>query len=205
MHDVVAHRVSLMVVHAGAVERIVERDPQKAAQSAKLVAEVGRQALDELREILGVLRMSEDPGGRPDPADVLAGLPRLVAQSEAAGMAVTFTVSGSRRAFGAQAERTAFRVVQEGLTNAHKHAGGARVAVLLAYVPNGVRVAVVNDCPGGAGERAALPGGGNGLVGMRERVEALGGTFAAGAEPDGGFRVEAVLPSRLALPDGRLG
>ncbi|MFC8454680.1 sensor histidine kinase [Kitasatospora sp. NPDC057223] len=198
MHDVVAHRVSLMVVHAGAVERIAVKDPQKAAQSAKLVADVGRQALDELREILGVLRMSEEP------ADRLDGLTRLVDQSKAAGMAVTLTVSGARRAFTAQAEQTAFRVVQEGLTNAHKHAGGALVAVLLAYVPNGVRVAVVNGCPAAA-ERVGLPGGGNGLVGMRERVVALGGTFSAGPEQDGGFRVEAVLPSRLALRTEPLG
>ena len=199
MHDVVAHRVSLMVVHAGAVERIALKDPQKAAQSAKLVAEVGRQALDELREILGVLRMSEEPAGGLD------GLTRLVDQSKAAGMAVTLTVSGARRAFTAQAEQTAFRVIQEGLTNAHKHAGGALVAVVLAYVPNGVRVAVVNGCPVAAGERAGLPGGGNGLVGMRERVVALGGTFSAGPEQDGGFRVEAVLPSRLAVRTEPLG
>lgn len=120
-------------------------------------------------------------------------------------MAVTFTVSGARRPFSAEAERTAFRVVQEGLTNAHKHAGGALVAVLLAYVPNGVRVAVVNGCPVAAGERVGLPSGGNGLVGMRERVVALGGTFQAGPECDGGFRVEAVLPSRLAVQSERLG
>ncbi|WP_190210580.1 sensor histidine kinase [Kitasatospora indigofera] len=205
MHDVVAHRVSLMVVHAGALERIVAKDPQKAAQSAKLVAEVGRQALDELREILGVLRMAEEPGAGGEQPDGLSGLPGLVDQSKAAGMAVTFTVSGARRAFSAEAERTAFRVVQEGLTNAHKHAGGALVAVLLAYVPNGVRVAVVNGCPVAAGERVGLPSGGNGLVGMRERVVALGGTFRAGPECDGGFRVEAVLPSRLALQSERLG
>ncbi|MFF3595094.1 sensor histidine kinase [Kitasatospora indigofera] len=205
MHDVVAHRVSLMVVHAGALERIVAKDPQKAAQSAKLVAEVGRQALDELREILGVLRMAEELGAGGEQPDGLAGLPGLVDQSKAAGMAVTFTVSGARRAFSAEAERTAFRVVQEGLTNAHKHAGGALVAVLLAYVPNGVRVAVVNGCPVAAVERVGLPSGGNGLVGMRERVVALGGTFRAGPECDGGFRVEAVLPSRLALQSERLG
>ncbi|MFF1872775.1 histidine kinase [Streptomyces sp. CB03911] len=204
MHDVVAHRVSLMVVHAGALERIVAKDPQKAAQSAKLVAEVGRQALDELREILGVLRMAEEPGAGGEQPDGLSGLPGLVDQSKAAGMAVTFTVSGARRPFSAEAERTAFRVVQEGLTNAHKHAGGALVAVLLAYVPNGVRVAVVNGCPA-AVERVGLPSGGNGLVGMRERVVALGGTFRAGPECDGGFRVEAVLPSRLALQSERLG
>jgi signal transduction histidine kinase len=202
MHDVVAHRVSLMVVHAGALERIVAKDPEKAQASARLMGEVGRQALDELREILGVLRMAEPVAAVAAP-DSLGELPRLVEQSRAAGMAVTLTVSGERRRYRGEAERTAFRVVQEGLTNAHKHAGGAAVAVLLAFVPNGVRVAVVNDCPGGAAG-AALPGGGNGLVGMRERVVALGGSFAAGPEPDGGFRVEAVLPSRLAVQADRL-
>ncbi|MFI6152063.1 sensor histidine kinase [Kitasatospora sp. NPDC051170] len=203
MHDVVAHRVSLMVVHAGALERIVAKDPEKAAQSAKLMGEVGRQALNELREILGVLRM-DDERGQPE-QDSLAGLPRLVDQSRAAGMAVTLTVSGSRQEFTGEAEQTAYRVVQEGLTNAHKHAGGAQVSVLLAYAPNGVRVSVVNACPGGEKSAAQLPSGGNGLVGMRERVIALGGTFSSGPEADGGFRVEAVLPSRLAVRTDRLG
>ncbi|MFJ9949309.1 sensor histidine kinase [Kitasatospora sp. NPDC091207] len=201
MHDVVAHRVSLMVVHAGALERIVAKDPEKAAQSAKLMGEVGRQALNELREILGVLRMSDDTAAEPDS---LVALPRLVDQSRAAGMAVTLTVSGSRQEFTGEAEQTAYRVVQEGLTNAHKHADGAQVSVLLAYAPNGVRVTVVNACPGGERTAAALPSGGNGLIGMRERVVALGGTFSAGPEPDGGFRVEAVLPSRLAVRADRL-
>ncbi|MFE4977220.1 sensor histidine kinase [Kitasatospora sp. NPDC056651] len=201
MHDVVAHRVSLMVVHSGALERIVVKDPEKAAQSAKLMGEVGRQALNELREILGVLRM--DDARQPEP-DSLAGLPRLVDQSRAAGMAVTLTVSGSRQEFTGEAEQTAYRVVQEGLTNAHKHAGGAQVSVLLSYAPNGVRVAVVNACPGGEKGAAQLPSGGNGLVGMRERVIALGGTFSSGPEADGGFRIEAVLPSRLAVRAERL-
>ncbi|SOB82378.1 Signal transduction histidine kinase [Streptomyces sp. 1331.2] len=201
MHDVVAHRVSLMVVHAGALERIAAKDPEKAAQSAKLMGEVGRQALNELREILGVLRMDDE---RPQEPDSLAALPRLVDQSRAAGMAVTLTVSGSRQEFTGEAEQTAYRVVQEGLTNAHKHAGGAQVSVLLAYAPNGVRVSVVNACPGGERGAAQLPSGGNGLVGMRERVIALGGTFSSGPEADGGFRVEAVLPSRLAVRAERL-
>ncbi|WP_228718195.1 sensor histidine kinase [Kitasatospora acidiphila] len=195
MHDVVAHRVSLMVVHAGALERIAARDPEKAAQSAKLMADTGRQALNELREILGVLRMNEESA---EQSKGLAELPRLVDQSKAAGMLVTLTVSGDRQAYSGDAERTAYRVVQEGLTNAHKHAGGARVSVLLAYVPNGVRVAVVNDSPDG-GEQVRLPSGGNGLVGMEERVRALGGSFTAGPEYGGGFRVEATLPSRLAI------
>ncbi|MFG2696239.1 sensor histidine kinase [Kitasatospora sp. NPDC048407] len=199
MHDVVAHRVSLIVVHAAAVERIIPKDPAKAQQSANLIGEVGRQALDELREILGVLRMTEAQDQVEAPVGGLGELPELVDQSRAAGMAVSLTVSGEHLVYVAEAEQTAYRVVQEGLTNAHKYAGGARVAVLLAYVPNGVRVSVVNDCPGGAAVPVALPSGGNGLVGMRERVLALGGMFHAGPESDGGFRVEAVLPSRLRL------
>ncbi|MGF1432186.1 sensor histidine kinase [Kitasatospora sp. LaBMicrA B282] len=202
MHDVVAHRVSLMVVHAGALERIVARDPDKAAQSAKLMAETGRQALDELREILGVLRMNEDAAAEGPSG--LVDLPRLVDQSKAAGMQVTLTVSGERLPYRGEAEQTAFRVVQEGLTNAHKHAGGARVSVLLAYLPNGVRVAVVNESPGGRADQVRLPSGGNGLVGMAERVQALGGSFQAGPERDGGFRVEALLPSRLVDRSDRL-
>lgn len=203
MHDVVAHRVSLMVVHAGALERIITKDPEKAQASAKLMGEVGRQALDELREILGVLRMAEPTAAAAEGTGGLTEVTGLVEQSRAAGMAVSLTVSGERRPYRGDAEQTAYRVVQEGLTNAHKHAGGARVSVLLAFVPNGVRVAVVNDCPGGA-EPVRLPSGGNGLVGMRERVVSLGGSFDAGPEPDGGFRVEAVLPSRLAVPSERL-
>ncbi|GGQ74633.1 sensor histidine kinase [Kitasatospora griseola] len=199
MHDVVAHRVSLMVVHAAAVERIIPKDPARARQSANLIGEVGRQALDELREILGVLRMTEAQDQVEAPVGGLGELPELVEQSRAAGMAVSLTVSGEHLVYVAEAEQTAFRVVQEGLTNAHKYAGGARVAVLLAYVPNGVRVSVTNDCPGGAAVPVALPSGGNGLVGMRERVLTLGGMFHAGPEDDGGFRVEAVLPSRLRL------
>ncbi|QKW21279.1 sensor histidine kinase [Kitasatospora sp. NA04385] len=201
MHDVVAHRVSLMVVHAAAVERIVPKDPAKARQSAQLIGETGRQALDELREILGVLRMTEPQEQVEAPVGGLAELPELVEQSRVAGMAVALTVSGERREYVAEAEQTAYRVVQEGLTNAHKYAGGARVSVLLAYVPNGVRVSVVNACPDGAAQ-VALPSGGNGLVGMRERVVALGGAFHAGPEDGGGFRVEAVLPSRLRRPAG---
>ncbi|MER8182958.1 histidine kinase [Kitasatospora sp. NPDC094015] len=224
MHDVVAHRVSLMVVHAAAMERTIPRDPERAQQSARLMGEVGRQALDELRGILGVLRMAEPPAepagvpGQPGPeqggpeqggpaarAEGLAGLPRLVEQSRAAGMLVELTVSGDSCPYSGQAERTAYRLVQEGLTNAHKHAAGARVAVVLAYLPNGVRVAVANARADGGPDTVALPSGGNGLVGMRERVVALGGSFRAGPAEDGGFRVEAVLPSRLAVRVDRLG
>ncbi|MBF9067798.1 sensor histidine kinase [Streptacidiphilus fuscans] len=213
MHDVVAHRVSLMVVHAGALERVVHKDPEKAAASAKLMGDIGRQALDELRQILGVLRTVEpnddDSGGAPVGASGtasgteyvpmgVADLPKLVDESRAAGLGVRFTLGGARRTLTSEAEQTAYRVVQEALTNVLKHAPGADVEVVVAYVPGGVALAVSNTCPpaeqtGEERDATILPSGGNGLVGMRERVTALGGAFTAGPTAEGGFRVEARL------------
>ncbi|MFJ7168089.1 sensor histidine kinase [Streptomyces globosus] len=210
MHDVVAHRVSLMVVHAAAVQAVAVKDPVKAARNAALVGDMGRQALTELREMLGVLRtprperpervveqvpapaVAVSPGGEEGPG--LAGLEALVGQSRAAGMAVELDVRGAAGVYPAVVEQTAYRVVQEALTNCHKHAPGARVVVRLAHREGEVAMQVENG-PGAAG--AALPGlpsGGNGLVGMRERVVGLGGVFVAGATDAGGFRVSAVLP-----------
>ncbi len=212
MHDVVAHRVSLLVVHAGALERVVHKEPDKAAASAKLMGDIGRQALDELRQILGVLRTVEPEDadvvapvdGTPPSAVVptgpvplgLADLPKLVDESRAAGLGVRFTLGGARRMLSAEAEQTAYRVVQEALTNVLKHAPGADVEVVVAYVPSGVALAVSNGCPSAdrhADLEKAIPSGGNGLVGMRERVTALGGAFTAGPTDEGGFRVEARL------------
>jgi signal transduction histidine kinase len=211
MHDVVAHRVSLLVVHAGALERVVHKDPAKAAESAKLMGDIGRQALDELRQILGVLRTVETDAVSGDVAAAvlavpssdgpgLADVPRLVDESRAAGLRVRLTVGGARRGLSEETERTAYRVVQEALTNVLKHAPGADAEVVLAYVPGGVALAVSNGSPGDGGEgggaeraRRSLPSGGNGLVGMRERVTALGGTFAAEPTGEGGFRVECRL------------
>jgi signal transduction histidine kinase len=221
MHDVVAHRVSLMVVHAGALQSVARRDPDRAARNAELLADMGRQALDELRQMLGVLRANEEgtvaPGlslaavalredrdggkrGGPDPegdafdgGPVLGDVRKLVEESRAAGMAVDLRVEGEERPLAAQVERTAYRVVQEALTNVHKHAPGARTLVRVAYREEEVAVLVENG-PSDGRPSAALPSGGNGLVGMRERVVALGGGFAAGPGQNDGFRVSAMLP-----------
>jgi signal transduction histidine kinase len=138
------------------------------------------------REAAGVLAVptSDGPG--------LVDVPRLVDESRAAGLRVRLTVGGARRALSATTERTAYRIVQEALTNVMKHAPGAETEVVLAYIPGGLALAVSNTCaelPVGEG----LPSGGNGLVGMRERVTELGGTFTAGPVDGGGFRVEARL------------
>ncbi|MFJ7208810.1 sensor histidine kinase [Streptomyces sp. NPDC098789] len=208
MHDVVAHRVSLMVVHAAALEAVAVKDPAKAVRNAALVGDMGRQALTELREMLGVLRASSTApapartvlatAGTAEDGPSLGELEALVGQSRAAGMVVAFEVhgepAGAAAGYAAEVEQTAYRVVQEALTNCHKHAPGARVVVRLAHRAGEVAMQVENGpCDGEAAE-PGLPSGGNGLVGMRERVLALGGVFVSGPLDGGGFRVSAVLP-----------
>ncbi|MGV9557599.1 sensor histidine kinase [Streptomyces sp. NPDC003522] len=218
MHDVVAHRVSLMVVHAAALQAVARKDPEKAVRNAVLVGDMGRQALTELREMLGVLRSGEGVGVRgavasavvgPAAVSVVSGvveegegpclseLDELVGQSAAAGMAVDLSVEGEVRGYARQVEQTAYRVVQEALTNVHKHAAGAKTYVRLAHRVAEIAMQVENEPPPevGSASAARLPSGGNGLVGMRERVVALGGVFVSGPTEAGGFRVSAVIPA----------
>ncbi|GGU90373.1 histidine kinase [Streptomyces filipinensis] len=218
MHDVVAHRVSLMVVHAAALQAVARKDPEKAVKNASLVGDMGRQALTELREMLGVLRAGEDVGRRAqrvplaavreaaaaaasravvEDGPCLSELEELVGQSAAAGMVVDLSVEGEVRSYAAEIEQTAFRVVQEALTNVHKHAAGAKTRVRLAHRVSEIAMQVENGPPPepGSASAAGLPSGGNGLVGMRERVVALGGVFVSGPTEAGGFRVSAVIPA----------
>ncbi|WP_328676982.1 histidine kinase [Streptomyces sp. NBC_00322] len=217
MHDVVAHRVSLMVVHAAALQAVALKDPQKAVKNAALVGDMGRQALTELREMLGVLRAGEKEravapvplaavgvaaaaaaAAAADDGPSLADLEGLVGESRQAGMVVELAVQGEVRVYAPEVEQTAYRVVQEALTNVHKHAAGAKVLVRLARRDAEVAMQVENGAPDASGTAAdaGLPSGGNGLVGMRERVLALGGVFVSGPTDAGGFRVSAVLPDR---------
>ncbi|MET9290541.1 histidine kinase [Streptomyces sp. NPDC003077] len=243
MHDVVAHRVSLMVVHSAALQAVVLKDPEKAAKNAALVGDMGRQALTELREMLGVLRSadgaptgapahSDEPerlaglaakanaapsasmdGARPEAATAAAGpadgegphlaeLADLVEQSRTAGMVVELAAEGDGRGYPQAVERTAYRVVQEALTNVHKHAPGARARVRLARRDGEVAVQVENGPLERGATDVGLPSGGNGLVGMKERVTALGGVFVSGPTEAGGFRVSAVIPGRAEERDG---
>ncbi|MFF3504138.1 sensor histidine kinase [Streptomyces sp. NPDC003247] len=213
MHDVVAHRVSLMVVHAAALQAVARKDPEKAVRNAALVGDMGRQALTELREMLGVLRSGEgvrrvaapvavvapvvSRGGEEGEGPCLSELEELVGQSAAAGMVVELSVEGEVRAYAPEVEQTAFRVVQEALTNVHKHAAGAKTHVRLAHRVAEIAMQVENEPPSevGSASSAGLPSGGNGLVGMRERVVGLGGVFVSGPTEAGGFRVSAVIPA----------
>ncbi|MFG2959605.1 sensor histidine kinase [Streptomyces sp. NPDC048291] len=229
MHDVVAHRVSLMVVHAAALQAVARKDPEKAVKNAALVGDMGRQALTELREMLGVLRSGEAAQRRTTVASAsasvavsvplaavgvaaaaaasrvaaeeegpwLSELEVLVGQSAAAGMVVDLSVEGDARSYAAAIEQTAFRVVQEALTNVHKHAAGAKTHVRLAHRVAEIAMQVENEPPPepASAASAGLPSGGNGLVGMRERVLGLGGVFVSGPTDAGGFRVSAVIPA----------
>ncbi|MFC4908040.1 sensor histidine kinase [Actinomadura gamaensis] len=192
MHDVVANRVSVMVVHAGALKAVAARDPDRAVQTATVIGDMGRQALEELRQVIGVLRQGEDELATRAPT--LDDVRDLVGQSGAAGLVVDLVVLGEERPMPSAISRTVYRIVQEALTNVHKHAGGASTRVDVRLPPDAVEVSVVNRAaPEGAAEHG-LPSGGNGLVGLRERVVALGGHFEAGPARDGGFAVRARLP-----------
>jgi signal transduction histidine kinase len=198
-----------MVVHAAALKAVVRKDPEKASANAELLGDMGRQALTELRQMLGVLRSASEPASPPaqvvaalapaapeeedDEGPNLHGLAELVEESAAAGMGVELAVEGESRPCGARIEATVYRVVQEALTNVHKHAAGAKARVLLAYREAEVAVLITNG-PSDGSAPTRLPSGGHGLVGMRERVTAHGGGFAAGPTPEGGFRVSAMIP-----------
>jgi signal transduction histidine kinase len=191
MHDAVGHRVSLMVLQAGAIE-MAAADEDRVQQLAGQVQTAGRQALDELRQMVGVLRAEDVDEAAPlGPQPGLADLPTLVDQSREAGMLVE--VSTSVVEVDPVVGRAAYRIVQEALTNAGKHAPGAAVRVCVEQREGELVVRVLNG-PSSAPAGGA-PGGGYGLVGLAERVRILGGRLTTGPRLDGGFEVEAVLPA----------
>ncbi|SDF50891.1 Signal transduction histidine kinase [Blastococcus fimeti] len=197
MHDAVGHRVSLMVLQAGAIE-MAAQDPDRVGQLAGQVQTAGRRALDELRQMVGVLRAGDVDEEAPlGPQPGLEDLPRLVAQAREAGMAVELTLPATD--VGPLVGRAAYRIVQESLTNAGRHAPGAAVHVTVERTGSELAVRVVNGPPHEHGrtsrDHGRTPGGGFGLVGLGERVRTLGGRLTAGPRLDGGFCVEAVLPT----------
>jgi signal transduction histidine kinase len=189
LHDVVAHTVSLMVIQTGAVRRRIHKDRPDDAELLAEVESAGRDAIEELRRLLGILR---DPGEQLDlaPQPGLDRLEPLLEQVREAGLRVDLTIEGERVALPAGVDLAAYRIVQESLTNALKHAGRARAAVLVRFDPRALGIEVTDDGPGsGHGN-----GTGHGLVGMRERAALYGGTLEAGPRDGGGFAVRATLP-----------
>jgi signal transduction histidine kinase len=191
LHDAIAHNVSMMVVQAGAERRVLAPEQGATREVLESVEEIGRGALTEMRRLVGMLRADEDDPLMPQPG--LADLPHLVEQVREAGLPVELHVEGDPRELPVGLELSAYRIVQEALTNALKHAGEAHAIVRVHYLRDSLELEVVDDGPGAP---APAAGGGHGLVGMRERVALYGGRFEADRRPSGGFTVKALLPVR---------
>jgi signal transduction histidine kinase len=191
LHDVVAHSMSVIAVQAGMGVHVIDQQPAEAKQALEAISRTSRSTLHEMRRLLGVLRGEE--GERVHvPAPGLGDLPALVEQVRSAGLPVDLVVDGDTTDIPLGVDLSAYRVVQEGLTNVIKHAGPASAVVTVRYAPGEVVVGVSDDGRGVAA--AASDNGGHGLAGMRERVAVWGGTLEAGPVPGGGYRVVAHLP-----------
>ena len=196
LHDVVAHHVSVMVVQADGAGYALRTDPDRAQAALRAISTTGRQALTEMRRLLGVLR-SADQHTELAPMPGLGELRELLDQARAAGLEVSYTLTGTPRELPEGAELAAYRVVQESLTNTRKHAGLAATAtVTLSYERDGLIVQVTDD---GMATPSGEPGG-HGLAGMKERIGMYGGTVSAGPLAGGGFRVRAWLPCPTSPP-----
>ncbi|MCX4820285.1 histidine kinase [Streptomyces sp. NBC_01142] len=194
MHDVLAHRLTLLSVHAGALEFRPDAPPAEVARAAGVIRDSAHEALQDLREIIGVLRAPGDGDGSDRPQPTLATLEALVAESRQADMLVTLDNRVTDPASAPAATgRTVYRIAQEGLTNARKHAPGTEVTVAVSGGPGqGLTVDVENPAP--LGEVEKVPGSGQGLIGLTERATLAGGRLEHGATDDGGFHVRAWLP-----------
>jgi signal transduction histidine kinase len=190
MHDVVAHSVSVMVVQAGGARRILERDPQRAVEAATHIEDVGRAALTEMRRLLGMMHHGDEEAGRT-PQPTLRELDGLVARSRAAGLDVTLVVEGDPRPLPPGKDLAAYRVVQEALTNAIKHAGAAATSVTVRWEPSSLELEIVDR---GGKAMNGTNGSGHGLVGMEERMRLYDGSLRAGPVTGGGFEVIARMP-----------
>ncbi|WP_406055838.1 sensor histidine kinase [Streptomyces sp. NBC_01077] len=191
LHDVLAHSISVINVQAGVGLALLDSDPEQARTALTTIKAASKEALGEVRQVLDTLRTRGDAPRAPAPG--LGRLPELVEQAAAAGLAVTVATTGPVTDLPPGADLAAFRIAQEALTNVVRHSGSRAARVRIAYGSGRLELTVDDDGPATGTEAG---GSGNGLAGMRERAAAFGGTIEAGARPDGGFRVHAVLPLR---------
>ncbi|MDT6986089.1 sensor histidine kinase [Streptomyces lusitanus] len=203
LHDVVAHNVSVMVVQADGAAYVLDAAPDQAKKALETISGTGRQALAEMRRLLGVLRTGEhQEAGEYVPQPGLQQIEDLVEQCRESGLPVDFKVEGTPRELPRGVELTAYRIVQEALTNTRKHGGpNAGAGVRLVYFDDGLGLLVEDDGKGAPHElyeEGGFDGQGHGLIGMRERVGMVGGTLDAGPRPGGGFRISALLPLKPA-------
>ncbi|MEU6508851.1 sensor histidine kinase [Streptomyces sp. NPDC046942] len=203
LHDVVAHNVSVMVVQADGAAYVLDAAPDQAKKALETISSTGRQALAEMRRLLGVLRTGEhQEGGEYVPQPDVEQIDELIEQCRSSGLPVDFKVEGTPRPLPSGVELTAYRIVQEALTNTRKHGGpNAGASVRLVYFDDGLGLLVEDDGKGAPHElyeEGGADGQGHGLIGMRERVGMVGGTLDAGPRPGGGFRISALLPLKPA-------
>jgi signal transduction histidine kinase len=203
MHDVVAHNVSVMVVQADGAAYVLDAAPDQAKQALETISSTGRQALAEMRRLLGVLRTgAARESGEYVPQPDVDQIEDLVEQVRRAGLTVDFKIEGTARPLPSGVELTAYRIVQEALTNSRKHGGpDVGASVRLVYFDDGLGLLVEDDGRGAAHELyedGGADGRGHGLIGMRERVGMVGGTLDAGPRAGGGFRISALLPLKPA-------
>lgn len=191
LHDLVAHSMAVIVLQAQAGRRVIQSDPTVTDGALAAIESTGRGAMAELRRLLDVLHLDREDNDL-DPRPGLASLPLLAQRVGSAGMPVTIAVEGCERPLPAGVDLSAYRIVQESLTNALRHAGRATASVGVTYGPGTVELRISDD---GTGTTDSQTGGGHGLAGMRERVRLFGGTLEAAPGPAGGFRVRAVLPT----------
>jgi len=195
LHDVVAHHVSLMAVQAEAAASLLPEQPERARQSVDVIGHTARQALAELRRLLGVLRGPAEPHAATSPAASLTDLPAALAKVREAGLPVEFEVTGTPVVLAPGIELTAFRIVQEALTNTLRHSDATRAHVTIAYEPGYVTLSVADSGPR-RGEPPASSGTGFGLAGIAERVASCRGSLTVGPSPGDGFALTARLPVR---------
>jgi signal transduction histidine kinase len=191
LHDVVAHSMGVIAVQAGVGAHVIDNDPTEAKKSLEAISHTSRITLAEIRRMLGVLRADTDSGAEYAPAPGLDDLDRLVHDIVATGLQVDVSFDGTATQIPPGVDFTAYRIVQEALTNVLKHAGPAHAQVKIHYEPSVLGIEVVDD---GRGVNGHAQPGGHGLIGMRERVGVYGGSFEAGPRTGGGFRVAVSLP-----------
>jgi signal transduction histidine kinase len=193
---VIAHSMSVIAVQSGVGNHVIDTQPDQARHALSAIEATSRSALTEMRRLLGVLRQDGEPHGSLTPAPGLADLPSLIGQVQDAGLSVGIQVDGKRGPIPAGVDLTAYRIVQEALTNVIKHAASSCATVTICYRADSVIVEITDDGPPklGAAIQHAGAGAGHGIIGMRERVAVFGGEFTAGPAPEGGFRVRARFP-----------
>jgi signal transduction histidine kinase len=191
LHDAIAHNVSMVVMQAGAERRVLEKGGGSPHEVLETIEQVGRGALTEMRRLIGMLRSDARDPLAPEPG--LADVSMLVAQVREAGLPVDLRIEGTCRELPLGIELSAYRIIQEALTNALKHAGDARASVLVRYGEDSLELEITDD---GAGAAAAVASGGHGLIGMKERVALYGGKLEAAHRPGRGFAVRVLLPIR---------